>query len=78
MAADNEEVEEIIFTQETEKANELIPIIELEVYLLSVIKDLGLSELYDDVQADTIKTIIKSLNVISKAQDALIKKIKDM
>ena len=78
MAADNEEVEEIIFTQETEKANELIPIIELQVYLLSVVKDLGLSELYDDGQTDTIKTIIKSLNVISKAQDALIKKIKDM
>lgn len=76
--ADNEEEVEMIFTPETEKANELIPIIELQVYLLSVVKDLGLSELYDDGQTDTIKTIIKSLNVISKAQDALIKKIKDM
>ena len=76
--ADNEEVEEIIFTQETEKANELIPIIELEVYLLSVVKDLGLSELYNAGAEDTIKTVTKALNVISKAQDALIKKIKDM
>ena len=76
--ADNEEEVEMIFTQETEKANELIPIIELEVYLLSVVKDLGLSELYDAGAEDTVKTILKSLNVISKAQDALIKKIKDM
>ena len=75
--ADNEEVEEIIFTQETEKANELIPIIELEVYLLSVVKDLGLSELYDDGQADTIKVITKALNVITQAQNSLIKIIKE-
>lgn len=75
--ADNEEVEEIVFTPITEKSNELIPIIELQVYLISVVKDLGLSELYDDGQADTIKVITKALNVITQAQNSLIKIIKE-
>ena len=75
--ADNEEEVEMIFTPETEKANELIPIIQLEVYLLSVVKDLGLSELYDEGQADTIKVITKALNVITQAQNSLIKIIKE-
>lgn len=78
MAEDNDVLDGTIASFEIKTGNELIQIIELEVYLITNIKNLSLGEVYDKGLEDSIHQLNKSFEVITTAQDALIKKIKGM